>query len=93
MATSRDQNKGRRHSTKIGSRSVERKGEFKYLGTIITKQNSTLEEIKNRLNSWNACYHSVKNLLSSSLLFKNIRIKIHRNIILRGVCMGVKLGH
>jgi hypothetical protein len=30
----------------------------------------------------NACYHSVQNLLSSSLLSKNLRIKIYRIIIL-----------
>jgi hypothetical protein len=29
------------------------------------------EEIKSRLKLGNACYHSVKNLLSSSLLTKN----------------------
>jgi hypothetical protein len=34
------------------------------------------------LKSWNACYHSVQNLLSSSLLSKNIKIEIYRNIIL-----------
>jgi hypothetical protein len=31
---------------------------------------------KTRLNSGNACYHSVKNLLSSHLLSKNIKNKI-----------------
>ena len=30
----------------------------------------------------NACYHSVHNLLSSSLLSKNLKIKIHRTRIL-----------
>ena len=29
----------------------------------------------------NACYHSVQNILSSSLLSKNIKIKIYRTII------------
>jgi hypothetical protein len=36
----------------------------------------------------NACYHSVQNLLSSSLLSKNINIKIHRTIILPVVLYG-----
>ena len=31
--------------------------------------------------SGNACYHLVQNLLSSTLLSKNIQIKIHRTII------------
>jgi len=36
----------------------------------------------------NACYHSVQNLLSYSLLSKNIKIKIHRNIIFPLVLYG-----
>ena len=34
--------------------------EFKYLGTTLTNQISILEEIKSRLRSGNACYHSVR---------------------------------
>ena len=66
--------------------------EFKYLGTTLTYQNSIAEEIKSRLKSGNACYHSVQNLLSSRLLSKNLKIKIYRTIIFPVVCMGVKLG-
>jgi len=40
------------------------------------------EEIKSRLKSGLVCYNSVQNLLSSSLLYKNIKIEIYRNIIL-----------
>jgi len=40
------------------------------------------EQLKSRLKSRNACYLSVQNLLSSSLLSKYIKIKIHRPIIL-----------
>ena len=54
----------------------ERVGEFKYLGTILTNQNSIAEEIKNRLRSENAWYHSMQNLLSSRLLYDNLKIKI-----------------
>jgi hypothetical protein len=46
------------------------------------------EEIKRRLNSGNACYHSVQNLLSSRLLSKNIKIKIYKTIILPVVLYG-----
>ena len=56
--------------------------EFKYLGKSLTKQNSMQEEIKNRMKQGNACYHSVHNLSSSSLLSKNLKIKIYRTIIL-----------
>ena len=61
---------------------------FKYLGTTLTNQNSTQEDIKGRLKSGNACYHSVLNLLSSSLLFKNFKIKMHRTIILPVIVYG-----
>ena len=66
--------------------------EFKYLGTTLTNQNSIPEEIRSRLRSGNACYHSAQNLLSSRLLSKNLKIKIYRTIILPVVFMGVKLG-
>ena len=63
---------------------MQRVEEFKYLGKILTNQNSISEEIKSRLRLGNACYHSVQNLLSSRLLYKNLNIKIHRNIIFYG---------
>jgi hypothetical protein len=40
------------------------------------------EEIKRRLNSGNARYYSVQNLLSSRLLSKNLKIRIYKTIIL-----------
>jgi hypothetical protein len=43
---------------------------------IPANQNLIQEEIKRRLNSGNACYHSVQNLLSSPLLSKNLKIRI-----------------
>jgi hypothetical protein len=47
--------------------------------------------IKSRLKSGNACYHSVQNLLSSSLLSKSVKIKIYRTIILPVVLYGCEL--
>ena len=35
------------------------------------------EEMKSSLNSGNACYHSVQNLMSSSLSSKNIKVKMY----------------
>ena len=43
---------------------------------------SIQEEIKSRLRSGNACYHSMQSLLSSRLLSKNLKTKIYRTIIL-----------
>ena len=67
---------------RIDNSTFEREEEFKYLGTTLTNLNSIAEEIKSRLRSGNACYHSVQNLLSSRLLSKNLKIKIYRTIIL-----------
>ena len=54
-------------------------------------QISIHEEVKSRWKSGNSCYRLVKNLLPSSLLLKNIQIKIHIIIILPIICTGVKL--
>ena len=88
MIMSRDQNAGRSHSMKIDNSCIERVEEFKYLGTPLTNQNSIQEEIKSRLKLGNACYCSVQNLLSSSLLSKKLKFKIYRTIILPVVLYG-----
>ena len=76
---------------KIDNSSIERVEEFKYLGTKLTSQNYIQEEIKSRLKLGNACYYSVQNLLSSSLLSNNSKIKIYRTIILPVVLYGCNL--
>ena len=82
MVVSRNENEGRSHSIKIYNSSFERVEEFKYLKKIVKNQNSIQDETKSRLKSGNACYHSVQNLLSSSLLTKNVGLKVYRTIIL-----------
>ena len=88
MLMPRDQNAGINHNIKNEKKSFERVGQFEYLGTPLRKQNSIQEEIKRRLKSGNACYHSVQNILSSSELSKNIKIKTYRTIILPAVLYG-----
>jgi hypothetical protein len=43
---------------------------FEYLGTTVSNQNGIHEEIKRRINTGNACYHSVQNLWSSRLILE-----------------------
>jgi hypothetical protein len=40
----------------------------------------------------NACYHSVKNFLSSSLFSNNVRLQYTKLQFCTKFCMGVKLG-
>jgi len=51
-------------------------------------KNYIQEEIKSRPKPGNACYRSVQNILYSSLLSKNIKIKIFRTTILPVVLYG-----
>jgi len=88
MVMYRDKNAVRSHDIKIDNISIEGVKEFRYLGTTLKNQNSIQEEIKSSLNSGNACYYSMQNLLSSSLLPKNLKIKTHRTIILPVVLYG-----
>jgi hypothetical protein len=69
-----DQNAGLNQDIKIGNRSFENVSQFKQLGTTVRNQNLIQEEIKRRMNSGNACYHSVQNLLSPHMLSKNTRL-------------------
>jgi hypothetical protein len=59
-----DQNIGHNRSIKRGNTPFKTVEHFKYLGTTLTNQNPIHAEIKSRLKSGNACYHSVQNLLS-----------------------------
>ena len=61
---------------------------IKYLGSLLTNQNSIQEEIKCRLKAGNSCYYSVQTLLSCRLLSKNLKIKIYKTIILPVVLYG-----
>jgi hypothetical protein len=78
MLLSRHQNVGQNWDIKIANRSFGN----------LTNQNLIQEEIMRRLNSGNACYHSVQNLLSSPLLLKSAKIRICKTIILHVVLYG-----
>jgi hypothetical protein len=88
ILVSRDQNADQIREIKIGNRSFENVSQFKYLGTTVTNQNLTEEEIKGRSNSGNARYHSVQNVWSFRLLSKNVKDRIYETIILSVVLYG-----
>jgi hypothetical protein len=58
------------------------------LRTTVTNENCIHEEMKSRLNSGTACYHSVQSFLSSFPLYKNLEIKVYKIIILPVVLHG-----
>jgi hypothetical protein len=62
MIMSQDQNAGQNSNIQVGNKSFDTVEQFKYLGTALTNHNSSQEEIKSRLKSVNACYHSLQNL-------------------------------
>jgi hypothetical protein len=76
MLLSHHQNVGQNQDINIANRSFDNVSQFKYLGMTVTNPNLIQEDIKRRLNSDNACYHSVQNLLSSHLLSKNLKIRL-----------------
>jgi hypothetical protein len=88
MLISHRQNAGQNYGIKPANR-LFYVAKLKYLGTTVTNQDLIQEEIK-RLNSCNACYHSVENLLLSHLLSNNILVKVEicRIIILPVVLYG-----
>ncbi|KAJ4441680.1 hypothetical protein ANN_11538 [Periplaneta americana] len=88
MIMSCDQNILRNGNIKIGDLSFEEVEKFKYLGATVTNINDTREEIKRRINMGNACYYSVEKLLSSSLLSKNLKVRIYKTVILPVILYG-----
>ncbi|KAJ4426515.1 hypothetical protein ANN_27329 [Periplaneta americana] len=88
MIMSRDGNIVRNGNINIGDLSFEEVEKFKYLGATVTNINDTREEIKRRINMGNACYYSVEKLLSSSLLSKNLKVRIYKTVILPVLLYG-----
>ena len=65
-------------------------GRVKIIGNSVNKSKFYSGINWEQIKAGNSCYHSVQNILSSSLLSKNL--KVYTNIILPLFCMGVKLG-
>jgi hypothetical protein len=88
MLLSLKQNVVHNHDIIICNRFIEYMAKLKYFGMTVTNQNFIQEEIKRRLNSGKAGYHSVRKLLFSRLLSKNVKIIIYKTIISPVVLYG-----
>jgi len=63
---------------------------FIYFGMTVTNQSDIHDKIKDKLDSGDACYHLVKNLIYFSVLPKSMKIKIGEIVILPFVvCMKI----
>jgi hypothetical protein len=70
ITMSQYQNAVQNYNIKMGNKFAERLKQFRYLGTILTNQNSIHEQIKSRLKSGNACYHWVQNIFLQFAILK-----------------------
>jgi hypothetical protein len=78
MLMSRHQTSRQSNYIRVANKSFEKVAKFKYLRSTLTDKNCIHEEIRSSLNSGNAWYHAVQNLLSSRLLSRNMMIKIYK---------------
>jgi hypothetical protein len=70
------QNARQNQNVKVDNKSFINVMKFQSLGMTLTNQNYICEEIRIRLSSGNASYHSFLNFLSSHMHSKPIKIKI-----------------
>jgi hypothetical protein len=78
MLLSHHQNVRQNWDIKLAKKEFEDASQFRYLGTSARNKKLIQEEIKRRLNSGNACYHSIQNLLSSRLQSRNVKLEFAR---------------
>lgn len=65
----------------VENHNFEKVNEFKYLGTIISSNNSEQSEIQNRIISANRSLFAVNKLMSSKILSTHTKIRIYKTVI------------
>lgn len=65
----------------VGRYSFENVACFKYLGSILTENNETLLEIKERIKAGNKAYFSLQHLLKSRLISRRSKKSIYRTVL------------
>lgn len=64
-----------------GNQNFETVPRFTYLGSLITNNNDTTEEIQKRIMNANRCYFRLQNLIKSRLLSRNTKILVYKTLI------------
>jgi hypothetical protein len=63
-----------------GGEQFDQVNSFKYLGTMVTTDNS-IEEIKERIAAGNRTYHAHKILFTSKLTSRNVKLQLYNTLI------------
>ena len=64
-----------------GEEQFEQVNSFKYLGAMVSTDNSVEEEIKERIAAGNRAYHVHKKLFTSKLKSRNVKLQLYNTLI------------
>ena len=73
---------GTRAGLNTGDEQLEQVNSFKYLRSTVNTDNSTEEEVKERIATGNRAYHVHKKLFTLKLIFQNVKLQ-HNNTLIR----------
>jgi len=88
MRHSRTQTYGKDIEIETEGMKIEEVNNVKYLGTIVTKDNLTEEEIKERTAAGNRAFFANKKIFQSKLISKKSKIKLYKALIRPVVVCG-----
>jgi hypothetical protein len=66
---------------KLNRQIFERVNNFKYLGALVTAQNETETDIKDKIAAGNRCFQVFNKMLGTRYLSKNMKIRTYKTII------------
>ena len=75
-------------AVKLGEDTIEKEEVYKYLGQEIRMKNSAEEEIKTRIRSGWACFHTYKRILTSKEIPISVKSRIFNQCILPTITYG-----
>jgi hypothetical protein len=76
------------HSIQLNESNYEKCKSFKYLGTLVTTDNKTNEEIKARIAAGKRSYFALLRVFKAHSLSRNLKIKVYRSVVKPVVTYG-----